>query len=148
MEQQYNQLNAIRRRVLSVSASLVWEKKSEVFEALELIMNLLDLAHAKGIVALERQLVEMEIYGGDNEKFLSEIFSIGLSFKDSVLEEILKRYESRQRTPIDALICYIYLRGLLLLLEGVNKRTREQMLLSLIPEGERYVYLYMRRRRN
>ena len=130
-----NIMDAVRRDVISklVQESLSQEERLSFFAAMTEVYILSNLARNKGLLALEDAGNSLP---GDVPciPFLHKAIELVVDgYEPEWIEEILTTvYWAEEKSRTEAAICYAYLRGLLMVQDGVNPRTIENVLMALV----------------
>ncbi len=106
--------------------------QSQLADAVSSIMELSNVAQQKGLFALEEALENI------SSDFLKKLIMLVVDGADpaAVVEIATNEYWTNASEGTQAMVDYMYLRGMLGIQSGENSRTLEEILLSLIPLEE------------
>jgi len=105
------------------------EQQNKVISAAKDIMKLADLARKEGLLALEDMAKTL------SSDFLRQLILLVVdgNFPDTIAEIGTNTYWTKAPDGADAMVDYMYLRGMLGIQNGDNPRVLESILISLMP---------------
>lgn len=133
-------LDPVRRDAISKLKSAdpqIMEQQAKVIDAAKNLMRLADRARREGLLALE------EMTGTTTSEFLKTLILLVIdgTFPDIIAETGTNIYWTKSPDGADAMVDYMYLRGMLAIQNGDNPRVLEGLLMSLMPDGLQQQYL-------
>lgn len=110
--------------------------QNEIVDAAKNIMILANLARKEGLLALE------SIAQTISSNFLKQLIILVVdgTYPEIIIEIATNIYWTKTPSGTNAMINYIYLRGMLGIQNGINPRSLEEILLSLMPSEQQKNY--------
>lgn len=115
----------------------IMEQQTKVIDAAKNLMKLADRARREGLLALEKMT---EITASEFLRTLVLLVVDG-NFPDIIAEIGTNTYWTKSPDGADAMVDYMYLRGMLAIQNGDNPRVLEGLLMSLMPDRLHQQYL-------
>lgn len=144
----YQKLDRLRRKILPHGEKIMIKHRFEVFAAMERMLQVLEVAAVSGLERLEiegRRLAESD---SELERFLAIGLDTEALEKWSSMYDMFQVYDGSKRCLWRDLIRYIYLRGVMMMTDGINSQMAKKILLSLLPEQERAFFEKYQRNEN
>lgn len=133
-------LDKLRKELLPCSREIMDGHRFEVFAAVERMLHILDVAREWGLVLLEEEERKLSESGSELECFLAMGIKTEALAKCSSMHNMFCAYDSSERSIWKDFIRYIYIRGVLMMNDGVSAQMAETVLLSLLPAEERRLF--------
>ncbi|MDE6915701.1 MAG: hypothetical protein K2P39_02735 [Lachnospiraceae bacterium] len=112
------------------------QTQQQLFGAVQQIMTLADRARKEGVLVLEDMAKELE------PEYLRQLIVLVVdgTCPELIVEIATNLYWTKAPDKAEAMIDYLYLRGMLAIQDGVHPRLLEEILLSLMPCAQREEY--------
>lgn len=136
----YRRLDNLRKEILPHGKEIMKEHRFEIFAAIDQMLSLLEIARVKGLEPLceeGKRLLESDL---ESDNFIALGISEQAMIENCSLDIMLHNFDQALRDPAQDFIRYIYMRGMTMMLDGLNPVVGRTLFISLLPEEERVYF--------
>lgn len=129
------------RRNCAESAKFTTEQMEKVIKAVKNVLDFNQLARKEGLLYLEE--CSESLNKKTEEKYFAELLSLVIDGTDPVFvrEYALSRYFGANLTGYEGIIYLIYIKGALMIHDGISPVIIEQLLEAMLPNNVRNLYM-------